>query len=147
MFKAFAEDWRKARTHDRVTADRVERQMRLHVYPVIGNRTLRELEKRPSLTQAWIAGIKLAPLSARQVIRDVSSVYGAAVDDRLMARNPLLVKSVTRPKVDERKVQPWTLAQVEAMAKALPAQFAVLPYPAPAQGCGRASCSAWERRR
>jgi integrase len=126
--KVFAEDWRRTRTHDRVTADRIERELRLHVYPAIGHRTLRELEKRPSLTQAWIAGMKLAPLSARQVIRDVSAVYVAAVDDRLITRNPLLVKSVTRPKVDERKVQPWTLAQVEAMARVLPARFAVLPY-------------------
>jgi hypothetical protein len=67
-FKAFAEDWRKTRTHDIVTAGRIEYEFRLHVYPAIGRRTLRELAKRPSLTQAWIAGIKLAPSSARQVI-------------------------------------------------------------------------------
>jgi integrase len=127
-FQAFAEDWRKSRTHDVVTASRVERELRLHVYPVIGGRTLRELGKRPSLVQAWISGIKLAPSSARQVIRDVSSVFIAAMDDGLISRNPVQAKSVTRPKVPEKKAQPWTLGQVEAMADALPGRFAVLPY-------------------
>jgi integrase len=127
-FRAFAEDWRKSRTHDVVTAGRIERELRLHVYPVIGDRKLRELGKRPSLAQAWIAGIKLAPSSARQVIRDVSSVFIAAIDDGLMSRNPLQAKSVTRPKAPEGKARPWRLAQVEAMAAALPARLAALAY-------------------
>jgi hypothetical protein len=54
-FRAFAEDWRKTRTHDVGTAARIERELRLHVYPAIGHRTLRELAKRPSLIQSWIA--------------------------------------------------------------------------------------------
>jgi integrase len=127
-FRAFAEDWRNTRTHDVVTAGRLERCLRLHVYPVIGHRTLRELGKRPSLTQAWISGMKLAPGPANLVIRDVSSVFLAAIDDGLIARNPVQAKSVTRPKTVEHKAQPWTLAQVEAMAAALPARFAVIPY-------------------
>jgi len=127
-FRAFAEDWRKTRTHDVRTAGRVERQLRLHVYPVLGDRTMRELGKRPSVIQAWISGLRLAPSSAGQVIRDVSSVFIAAADDGLVSRNPLQARSVTRPKVPERKARPWMLAQVEAVADALPARFAVLPY-------------------
>jgi integrase len=133
-FKAFAEDWRGNRTHDVVTAERVERSLRLHVYPAIGARALRELARRPSLTQAWIAGMKLAPSSAQQVIRDVSSVYLAAIDDGLISRNPVQAQSVTRPKPDERKARPWTLGQVEAMAEALPARYSVLPYLAAGAG-------------
>jgi integrase len=40
----------------------------------------------------------------------------------------LEAKSVTRPKLPERKAQPWTLDEVEAIATALPRRFAVLPY-------------------
>jgi integrase len=127
-FRVFAEDWRRARTHDVTTAGRIERELRLHVYPAIGHRTLRELGGRPSLTQAWISGMKMAPGSARQVIRDVSSIFIAAIDDGLIARNPVQAKSVTRPKVPEKKARPWTLDQVDAMAAALPRRFAVLPY-------------------
>ncbi len=128
-FKAYAEDWRKTRTHDVKTAQRIELQLRLHVYPAIGHRTMRELAKRPSLSQAWIAGLKLAPSSAGQVIRDVSSVYIAAIADGVMNRNPLRARLVTRPEDREkRRAQPWTLAQVEAMAAELPAGLAVIPY-------------------
>ncbi len=127
-FRAFAEDWRRSRTHDVQTAARIERQLRLHVYPVIGDRTMRELGKRPSVIQAWIVGLKLAPSSARQVIRDVSSVFVAAADDGLVTRNPVQARSVTRPKVPERKARPWTLAQADAMSAALAARYAVLPY-------------------
>jgi len=127
-FKAFAEDWRKRRTHDVKTAARIERQLRLHVYPVLGKRTLRELGKRPSLAQAWISGLKLAPSSARQVIRDVSSVFVAAADDGLVARNPLRAQSVSRPKLPESKARAWTLENVEKMAAALGGRYSVLPY-------------------
>jgi hypothetical protein len=94
-FRDFAEDWRQTRTHDVTTAGRVERELRLHVYPFIGGRSLRELARRPSLTQAWISGMKLAASSKRQVIRDVSSIYIAAIDDGLINRNPTRVQSVT----------------------------------------------------
>ena len=127
-FKEFAEDWRKARTHDVTTAARIERELRLHVYPFIGSRSLRELAKRPSLTQAWISGMKLAASSKRQVIKDVSSIYIAAMDDGLINRNPTRAQSVTRPKPDEKKAKPWTLAQVEGMSRALPGRYAMLPY-------------------
>jgi integrase len=111
-----------------MTAERIEREFRLHVYPFIGNRSLRELARRPSLTQSWISGMKLAASSKRQIIRDVSSVYVAAIDDGLINRNPTQVQSVTRPKVENKKAQPWTFAEVERMARALPGRYSVLPY-------------------
>jgi integrase len=127
-FRTFAEDWRKSRTHDAGTAGRVEASLRLHVYPVIGDRRLRELAKRPSLIQAWISGMKLSAGSARLVIRDVSSVFIAAMDDGLVIRNPVQAKSVTRPAPPEAKARPWTLGQVDAMAAALSPRLAVLAY-------------------
>jgi len=72
--------------------------------------------------------MKLAASSKRQVIRDVSSIYIAAIDDGLINRNPTRVQSVTRPKTEDKKVQPWAFAQVESMARALPGRYAVLPY-------------------
>lgn len=127
-FKAYAEDWRTTRTHDAPTATRVEYQFRLHAYPVFGHRSLRELANRPTLLQAWISGLTLAPSSALQVIRDVSSVFLAAVDDGLISRNPLQVRSISRPKPDENKALPWTLERVEGVAAALDPRYAVVPY-------------------
>src|ERR1700723_46600 len=68
--------------------------------PALGHRTLKELGKRPSLTQAWISGMKLSASSKGQVITVVSSVFIAAMDDGLIGRNPTRAQSVTRPKPD-----------------------------------------------
>lgn len=140
-FQAYAEEWRKSRTHDEVTAILVERQLRLHVYEdpahpgrtraggiALGHRTWKDLGKRPSITQAWIAGMKLGAGSRIQVIRTVSSVFIAAIDDGLIARNPTQAKSVQRPKADPGRAVPWEPERIRAVAAALPARFAVLPY-------------------
>lgn len=140
-FQAFAEDWRKSRDHDTVRAARVASLLRRHVYsdpltpgrtptgaPALGHRTLKELGKRPSLTQAWISGMKLSASSKGQVVTIVSSVFIAAMDDGLIGRNPTRAQSVTRPKPEQKKVRPWSLAQVEAIAAALNPKYAVLVY-------------------
>lgn len=127
-FRDYAEDWRKSRTHDVWTSERIERELRLHVYPVIGHRPLRDLAKRPTLTQAWIKGLNMAPGTARQVVRDVSSVFLAAIDDGLIGRNPVQAKSVTRPRPPDKKARPWTLHQVSAMSAALDPRYSVLPW-------------------
>jgi hypothetical protein len=126
-FQAYAEEWLKSRTHDEVTAILVERQLRLHVYQdpaypgrtpsggiPLGHRTWRDLGKRPSITQAWIAGMKLGAGSKIQVIRTVSSVFIAAIDDGLIGRNPTQAKSVQRPKLTPKKAVPWAADRVRA---------------------------------
>jgi integrase len=141
IFQAYAEEWRKSRTHDEVTAILVERQLRLHVYPdpehpgrtpsggvPLGHRSWRDLGKRPSITQQWIAGMRLGAGSKIQVIRTVSSVFIAAIDDGLIGRNPTQAKSVQRPKASPRKAVPWTAERVRAVSGGLPGRFAVLPY-------------------
>ena len=101
--QAYAEDWRKTRRHDTVTAEAQERRLRLHVYEdpsaagrtprggvAIGQRKLRELARRPSLVAAWLAAMPLQAPSARLVADDVSAVFHAAVDDGLGAgRDPV----------------------------------------------------------
>jgi integrase len=67
-------------------------------------------------------------------------VYVAAIDEGLISRNPVQAKSVSRPVPDERKAQPWTLAQVEAMAAALPARYAVVPYLGAGTGMRQGEC-------
>jgi integrase len=139
--QAYAEEWRKARTHDTVSAGHLERRLRLHVYQdpdnpgrtpkggtSIGQRRMRELARRPSLLQAWVASMPLAASSARVVIADVAAVFRAAADDGIVARNPLRSASVGRPPRAARRARPWTREQVAAMSAALPARYAVVPW-------------------
>jgi integrase len=161
-FEAYAESsWRKSRTHGETTAIGVETKFRLHVYsdpdnpgrsrrggPALGHHKLKDLARRPSLTQQWIAGLKLSDSTAVKVIDRVSEVYAAAVDDGLIGRNPLLAKSVTRPVPDEHEAVPLTLAELDALSLALrhesgcpadckdcgPSRYEILPYLGAATG-------------
>jgi integrase len=161
-FESYSESsWRKARTHGETTAIGVETKFRLHVYadpdnpgrsrrggPALGHHKLRDLARRPSLAQQWIAGMKLADSTKVQVINRVSEVFSAAVDDGLIGRNPLHAKSVSRPDPDEHEAVPLTLAELDALSLALrhepgcedgcakcgPSRYDVLPYLGAATG-------------
>jgi len=154
-FEEYAESWRKARTHGETTGINVEHQFRLHVYsdpgnagrsrrdgPALGHHRLRDLAKRPSLSQQWIAGMKLSDATKVKVIDRVSEVFAAAVDDGLIPRNPLHAKSVSRPDPGKQEAAPLTLAELDALSLALrhspgckagcdrcgPSRYEMLPY-------------------
>ena len=127
--------------HDLATATRIEAAFRNHVYaaeripgktpkgaPAIGDYALRTLAKRSSLVQAWISGLQVGPNTARKIIGDVSQVFAAALDEGIVARNPLSARSVQKPKTVRTEAVPWTAAEVEAVADQLPGRLAALPY-------------------
>src|SRR4029077_1593531 len=76
----------------------------------------------------WIAGMAVHPNTARKYIADVSQVFAAAIDDGIIARNPLRAKSVQRPAAARSEAVPWTPDQIAAVAAALPARYSVLPF-------------------
>jgi len=86
--------------------------------PAIGHRKLRALAERPSLMQAWIAGLRLADSTELGVIGYVCSVLDAAVDDGLITRKPVHARSITRPASDKHEAIPLTLSQVETLTEA-----------------------------
>ncbi|HLX47820.1 MAG TPA: tyrosine-type recombinase/integrase [Streptosporangiaceae bacterium] len=160
-FEEYAEQWRASRTHGETTGINVEHQFRLHVYsnpenpgrskrggPALGHHNLRNLARRPSISQQWIAGMKLADSTKLKVIDRVSEVFSAAVDDGLIARNPLHARSIQRPEPDKREAIPLTLDQLDALSLALrhsrgcaedcdrcaPSRYEILPYLGAATG-------------
>jgi integrase len=161
-FEEYAEAWRAARTHGETTSVGVEYQFRLHVYadpgnpgrtrrhggPALGHNKLRDLARRPSLCQNWIAGMKLMDSTKVKVIDHVSEVFAAAVEDGFIPRNPLHAKSVSRPKAPRREPDLLTLPELEALSLALrhmpgckdgcdqcgPSRYEVLPYLGAATG-------------
>jgi len=99
-FTAFATRWLEAQTFSASTYEATELRLRLHAYPQLGKRELRDI--RPSVIQAWLRGLQedLAPSYVRIIKTNVSAVLAAAVDDGLIARNPCRASSVKTPKVD-----------------------------------------------
>jgi integrase len=160
-FEVYGEAWRLARTHGETTGINVEHQFRLHVYsdpdnpgrsrrggPALGHHKLKDLAKKPSLSQQWIAGMKLSDSTKVKVIDRVSEVFAAAVDDGLIGRNPLHAKSVSRPDPDRHEAVPLTLGELDALSLALrhapgckadcgacgPSRYEILPYLGAATG-------------
>lgn len=138
--REYAEQWRKTMTHDHSTAERVERSLRNHVYTgdergktptgrmSIGDYPMAALSKRTSLIRSWIADLKLHPNSARLLIDTVAAIFAAAVDDRIVARNPFKAATVAKPSPIKADVVAWTAEQIQATADALPAWMRAMAY-------------------
>jgi integrase len=128
-FREYAEQWRKRRRKQGYsTAERVERGLRIHVYPVIGDVPMSVLSRRVSVVSDWIAGMKLHPNTARLLIGTVSAVFKAAIDDRVIARNPLKAESVEKPDEVTAEVEVWSPAQLEAVASVMAGRMAAMAW-------------------
>jgi len=53
--KTYGERWLATQTFDETSHDVVERMLRLHVYPSLGGKQIRQI--KPSTVQAWVRGL------------------------------------------------------------------------------------------
>jgi integrase len=111
--RAYAEAWREIQVHRRSTGAQVETNLRLHLYPQLGDRALASL--RPSEVQAWVKGLSvvLAPATVELVYRYLVAIYRAATADQIVSRSPCV--GVKLPKVEPVKVEPLALEVVQAL--------------------------------
>lgn len=124
-FKKYADDWLAAQTFDQSTHEMVELRLRLHAYPVLGDRLISDV--RPSTIQAWLRGLSgLATTYQKVVYANVSQIFTAAVDDGMIVKNPCRAPSVRKPKVVPHKVVPWPADRVLAIERDLPERYALV---------------------
>lgn len=124
-FKAYADDWLAAQTFDPSTRQATEIRLRVHIYPTFGAKELRLI--KPSTVQAWLRSLdRLATSYQRVIFTNFSTVLSAAVDDALLVKNPCLAPSVRKPRVEHRKITPWSAEQVTAVTEALPERYAIV---------------------
>lgn len=123
-FENYAGAWLAAQTFDRSTYQATELRIRLHVNPVLGVKELRNI--RPSGIQAWVRTMSnLAPTYQRTIFSNVSTIFAAAVDDEIIAKNPCAAGSVRKPQPAQRHVIPWEAKQVKALRDALPDRYRI----------------------
>ncbi len=123
-FQQYAERWIAAQTTDVATRTGAESRIRLHAYPYIGARPLGSFQ--PEHIREWLRKLEDAGLAAstrRTIYANVSAVFTAAVDDRLVSRNPFRAASVKAPAQAQKRVRPWNADQVFAVREALPAHY------------------------
>jgi integrase len=121
-----AAEWLDRQTFDVATRIAVESRLRVHVLPTLGPVELRAL--KPSGVQGWVRMLSRdrAPSYVALLLGHLKSVLAAAVDDGIIATNPAASRSVKPPKVEQRRVVPWTVTQVRAIADAHPDRYQAL---------------------
>ncbi len=130
----FAGQWLEAQTFDATTRETMESRVRTHLLPTIGGMELRHL--KPSTVQAWVRGrqTEVAASYCRLLLSNLSTILSAAVEDGLIASNPCAVSSVKAPRVDRRRVIPWTVETVQRVIAGHPDEFRSMPVLG--AGCG-----------
>jgi integrase len=124
-FEVYADRWLAAQTFDEATREAMASRLRVHVYPVLGDKQLRQV--RTSTIQAWVRGMsELATSYQRVIYANVSAIFAAAVDDEQLARSPFRAASIRAPRAEPRKVRPWPREQVLAVHDALPGRYAIV---------------------
>lgn len=133
-FAAFAQDWLSAQTSDPSTREAMDSRLRNHLLPTLGGYELRAI--KPSTVQAWLRSRQqeCAPRTVHVLLANLSAILGAAVDDGLIVKNPCASKSVRAPKVEDKRIVPWTREQVAAIIDGHPERYRAAPMPA--AGCG-----------
>ena len=122
-FEVYARRWLDAQTFD--SGEIIESRLRNHVYPVLGPKPLARI--KPSTIQSWLRTLSpLAPNYQKAIFEHVLSVFAAAVDDEVLAKNPCRAGSVSRPKGQASKIVPWTLERVPAMRDAVPERYQIV---------------------
>lgn len=134
-FRAYAQEWLVNRNYDGSTRNAVERRLRQMIFPYLGDRAMASI--LPTHIRGWIGwmrGRKLASGTQSVAFVHVSTIFNAAVDDKVVKANPCKVKSVTPPRPETRKVVPWSLSKVSAVKLALPERYK--PVVTLGAGCG-----------
>lgn len=121
--RKYAAGWVQAYPADSTRGEQIRRQLDNHILPKLGNKTLAELERRPTMVQQFFTGLPMGPAGASQVAITLTSILNAAVDDQLITRNPVKTQSVKAPRQPKGKITPWTIAQVEEIRAALPGRW------------------------
>lgn len=121
-FREIGDAW-LASQRSRSTRQATELRLRLHVYPVIGDRQVAKI--KPSHLDDLAKSIShLADSYQRVILTNASSVFARAVRDRHIPENP--ARSIKRPKSEDKPLKVWTAAQVHAVYEAMPERYALL---------------------
>lgn len=134
-FEQYATKWMTTQVTDPATRESVEMRLRLHAIPHLGTRPMGSFN--PTHLRLWMRALEdagLSPAYRRGIFAHVSTVFTAAVEDRIIRANPCSARSVKAPRLDPRKVKPWPADRVMAVRSALLDRYQSLVEPA--AGCG-----------
>ena len=115
----YAKQWSTTRPHRSTTATPVKSMIDNHIAGTrLGGRRLSAV--RTSEVQAWVTerSQTLSPGTVRLVVQTLRSIFNAAVQDRLLARNP--VTRLSMPRSEKQRITPLSVIEVQDLAGAMP---------------------------
>jgi integrase len=118
--RAYGEEWRANRLHRDSTAERVERSLRVHVYPILGGKQMAQV--RSSHIQSWVRDRAkvLEPSTLRVVYSYLVSMFSTAAIDRVLGISPC--QGIQLPDIPRTELFVPTAEQVYALADAFAGQ-------------------------
>lgn len=132
-FNEYAERWRAQQLHHRpATATQAESRLRVHVYPDLGPRPMASIRRSDVQALMTKLATSLAPATVEVIYGYVATIFRAAMEDRVIATTPCV--RISLPELQQAKVIPMTLAQVEAVRAAVPPRWRAMVDLAAASG-------------
>jgi integrase len=116
----YAGQWLENQTFDDSSRENIGYRIE-HVNAGLGGKRLDQVT--PSMVNAWMRGLRLAPSTKRQCLTALSSIFAAAVDDGRVAVNPCRARSVKAPKADRHEVVPLEEAHLAGLRDGFPARY------------------------
>ena len=137
-FREYAEQWRSGQVHRPSTQVYIERQLRRHAYPVLGDQPLSAV--KPSDIQQWVKRLtgQLEPSTVGVVHGVVSGIFRAAMRDRVIAHNPC--DGTKLPKTTKSRVEPLATDVVLVLAESVPDRYRALVILAAGSGMRQGEC-------
>lgn len=120
-FRDYAAQWLDNQISRETTRINYERNLRLHINPAFGNRSIATIRRSDVLALVKTLNATHAPNSVRAVVELAAAIFNAAVFDRLIARTP--VERIPLPRVAPSSLVVPTVEQVYAIANDVPANL------------------------
>lgn len=135
----YAERWRQGQQWKRSTAETVEVILRCRICPTFGQRPLNSILH--SDVQAWVGELsaKYAPRTVASSLVQLSSIFSAALRDRIVDRNPC--DGISKPKIPKEKVVPLEDHEIESIIGELPGYLKVMARVSEATGLRLSECT------
>lgn len=122
LFKPYAEEWFKVCSKPNVrevTAITYERQLTCHIFPAIGDMAIEDIT--PMDLQRLFAAMddergKKTTATKTKVKAVLNLIFGQAVEDGIISRNPMRSKKITVKGTADKVTQPYSVEQMQYLA-------------------------------
>lgn len=105
---------------DRATALTYERQLRIHIFPVIGDKALESVRTEDVQKIFNRMGDNVKRETKNKVKIVLNQIFCRAIDEELIVKNPLSSPSLRIGGRDSTTTEPYSVEQMQYLAKSLP---------------------------